>query len=152
MINLLVFKTASDEIMDILFSEIRKANKNKIFCIVPSDVYPVYKKKYPNISIIDSKQKVFDYKSFDFEILGHRSYDMVYVPSSSPAFRHYEDIFFIIDKIRYKYIVEYDCYGNKRYYPYKNFFQKIMQYVVSLLLVTLFQQIYKLKYVQRGEK
>lgn len=150
--NILVFKTASDGIMDTLFSEIRRTNKNKIFCIVPSDVYQFYKKKYPNISIIDSKQKVFDCQSFDFKILSHRTYDMVYVPSSSPAFRHYEDIFFIIDKIRYKYIVEYDCFGNKRYYPYKNFFQKTAQYVFSFLLVTLFQQIYKLKYVHGGEK
>lgn len=150
--NILVFKTASDGIMDTLFSEIRQTSKGKIFCLTTCGTYQTYKKNDPNIFFIDSKQEVFDYKNFDYKILGHRHYDMVYVPSSSPAFRHYENIFFIIDRLKYKCIVEYDCYGNKRYYPYKNFLQKKAQYVCSFLLVTLLKQTYKLKNVKRGEK
>lgn len=149
--NVLVFKTASDEVMNQLFEELGQS-KERVYCLIQSGFLPKYSELYPDVCFIDSRMEVFDYRAVDFELFKNLHIDDIYVPSSSPYFRNYENEFFIIDRLKYHSMILYDCYGSRRSYPYKSSRQKKIQYALSRFLFGIFTGIYKMKYFLRSSE
>ncbi len=149
--SILVFRTCSDEVIDQLFREIG-TRECRIYCLVQPGCLERYQSRYKDIVFINSGMEVFCYEKMNLEMLQNIRFYDIYVPSSSPYFRNYEDVFFIIDQLQYKTLVLYDCYGNKRCYKYKNQKQKRMQYIISKLLFRIFSGAYKLKYKFRSNE
>lgn len=149
--NVLVFKSASDEVMQQLFEELAQSG-DRVCCLIQPGLVQRYCGLYPDIRFIDSRMEVFEYEAMDFGLLKDMHIDDIYVPSSSPYFRNYENEFFIIDQMKYSQMVLYDCYGNKRFYQYKSRLQKKIRYAVSRCLFGVFAGAYHLKYFLRGSE
>lgn len=151
--NILVFRACSDEIMKSLFQEIKAQDcQCKIYCLIQPLCIERYQALYNDIIFINSGMDIFRYEQMDFGLLRSIKIDDIYVPSSSPYFHNYEDIFFIIDKLQYKKMVLYDCYGRKRFIKYKNHVQKRIQFMTSKLSFGMFTGIYKIKNMLRGSE
>lgn len=157
--NILVFQTAPDEIMDQLFHEL-EGRGDRLYCYVQSGYVEKYREKYKEkynekcrqMIIVDSKKKDFQSEDLSPLQLAGVCFEEIYVPSSSPYFRNYENVFFLIEKLEYRKKILYDCYGNKRCYNAKSRMQKKLQYIESVCLFKIFTYLYKAKNMIRGEE
>ncbi len=153
--NILIFQTAPDEILERLFYELH-GQGCQLYCYVQSGYIEkcnkAYKEKYKHIIFVDSKRKDFQSDSLSLQQLSGIYFDEVYVPSSSPYFRNYENVFFFIEKLDYRQKILYDCYGNKRCYQAKSRVQKKLQYIESIGLFNLYSCLYRAKNMLRGRE
>lgn len=121
--KILVFKTASDEVMDQLFQKLC-GQGSQVYCLVPSGMIKKYKEIYTEAIFPDLHTDSLLDGNLEPGMLAGMHFEEIYVPSSSPYFRNYEELFFFIEELDYKWKILYDCYGNVRRFPYKSKGQK----------------------------
>lgn len=149
--NILVFWTASDEVMGQLFTELPRQG-HQVYCFIQDGRRKIHQKKYGQVIFVDSESRDFQSEILRSTRLEGMFFEEIYVPSSSPYFRNYENVFFFIEKLNYKEKILYDCYGNKRCYKAKNRMQKKFQYIESICLFNLYSCLYRAKNIFRGRE
>lgn len=122
--NILIFKTASERIIERIETELNCEDKRIYYLQLQDDIGG----------------------------LAEVMFSQIYIPSDSPYFRNYEEVFFSIDRLKYRTMILYDCYGNKRYYKSQNIFLKWIEYILSEVFFKFFTAVYKLKNMLRGNE
>lgn len=142
--RVLVIKTAMDSVMHRLLNDLL-LTESEIHCLTQSSAVIRYSELYPDVDIIDAKQEVFNERIPILDELKKTKWDTIYIPSSSPYFRNYDNIFFLLDELNYRKGVLYDCYGKQKVIKKDNPFICFLEYIVSCSLYKFFSAIYKVK-------
>lgn len=113
--NILIFKTASDVIMNRLFEELQMMEKSKKLCLVQTSVISDFQKKYPYVQFIDIRKEFF-YGLDDSVInpLKEIAFEKIYIPTTRVRVNNYGNIVDICAKLSYQELVFYNCNGEQR--------------------------------------
>lgn len=144
--NILVFQTASFAVMRNLFAAVLSP-EHKVFCVTWDKDMAYYENLYPAIQFIFVGSESFYEKGRQVnKILSGERIDAVYIPSSTPYFYDYNEVFFLIGHINYKSRILYDCNGKQRVFQKKNAALRKLEYVVTCIWSSLYGFWYRLKY------
>lgn len=108
--QILVFRCASHDVMKKLFKELKLKD---VVCLVQESCLEQYKEMYPEMKVLSIKQNYFNYNDFRRLGIEFESFQKIYIPSSMQTFSGFEEIFNIVDSLKYKELILYDCNGNK---------------------------------------
>lgn len=108
--SILTFRCASHDVMKKLLGELEL---DKVICLVQESSLERYKKEYPNVKVISIKQEYFNYNDFKKLKIKFGNFNKIYIPSSTQSFSGFEEIFDIIDSLKYRLLILYDCNGKK---------------------------------------
>ena len=110
--KVLIFRTAKMQVVDLLMEKIDK-NDDLTFLVQPN-VMDEIKSKFPYAKVISINDKYFNYASFCRNVKLKEKFDTVYVLASGTAFSGYEEVFEIIEHIKYKKLILFDGNGEEK--------------------------------------
>lgn len=128
--QVLIIKTASESVMQQLLQEVA-CMEATVCCMVQSSALGVYQNKYPDVKVLDIGGEGFSEQTVENLDMKQILFDEIVVPSSTPYFRNYDNVFFMVDKLNYKKLVLYDCYGNKKILSRKNRVGQAIEYLFA---------------------
>lgn len=112
--KVLIFKTASDTVMNGLLSTMEDAVCDK-YCLIQSSLLSRFKIKYPNFKFIDIQQEGFyDIQQEIIDNIKQIYFNTIYIPVSSVRAINFSNIIEIIGKLNYEQIVFYNCNGEEK--------------------------------------
>lgn len=145
--NILVFQTAMDTVMSRLFKELL-IPENEVFCLISEKNIARYKKLYPKIHfILAGKEILFENWERIQSGLPTKQIEVIYVPSSTPYFYNYDEVFFLISRMKYCKMALYDCNGNQKNLPYKCHVVRVLEYAAACVWSGICGFLYRLKYM-----
>ena len=117
--NILVFRTSSDETMRRLFVEL--GDMHIIDCLIQSSQFERYRVKYPKINFIDIQQEAFvDLPRTLLDSISKKHYDRIYVTVSGEVAHNYGNVMQILAHLRSRSSCFYNCHGKQIEIPKRN--------------------------------
>ena len=147
--KILVLKTAEEKVMQKLLLEVKE--KEEMYCLVQSSALDVYKRKYPDFNVLDIAGESFTEQTSEYHGLKQMKFETIYIPSSTPYFRNFDNVFFMVDRLNYEKMVLYDCNGNKRVMKQKNGLGSILESVLVKVWMTVCAVGYQIKTKVQGD-
>lgn len=143
--RILIFQTASFGFMKKILNNIMVSG-NSVLCVKYSKCDTTYEKLFPDINFI-CVDDIISYNSnrgLNIDIYGI-CFDEIYVPSSTPYFFGFNEVFSFISDLEYKYMILYDCYENTKIYKKKNIVFREFEYAVTWTMSKVYEIMYRLK-------
>lgn len=111
--KVLVFKTASDAIMERLFTELQAKECEKI-CLIQTSLKDIFQKKYPEISFIDiQKEGFYEIKSEVLQPVQKMKLDRIYIPTTGVRATNFGNIMELCNKFCYEELIFYNSNGEE---------------------------------------
>lgn len=111
--KVLIFKTASDAIMERLFTELQSKECEKI-CLIQTSLKDIFQKKYPEISFIDiQKEGFYDIPNEVMQPIQETKLDKIYIPTTGVRATNFGNIMELCNKLCYKELIFYNSNGEK---------------------------------------
>lgn len=109
--KILIFKTASENVMNQLFNDLDTDCVDK-YCLIQSSSVDNYTVKYPKLNLIDIHQEGF-YNLSEKVLQEIKMYffDIIYIPTTSTRANNFGNILEIIVQLNYRQIVFFNCNG-----------------------------------------
>ena len=137
--KVLVFKTASDAIMERLFTELQSKECEKI-CLIQTSLKEIFQKKYPEISFIDIKKEGFyDISDEVLQSVEETKLDKIYIPTTGVRATNFGNIMEICNKLCYKELIFYNSNGEESVVKKKGVF---IEWLINIY-IRLIELLYK---------
>lgn len=146
--KILILRTAKMQVVDLLMEQIDR--DSEVTFLVQSNIVKEMKNKYPFAEVISINATYFSYESFCKNVKLHENFDTIYVLASGMNFDGYEEVFRIVECIKYRQLILFNGKGEK------NVEQHTVANELKDSLYSVFAQIYmkgiEVWYKYRGRK
>lgn len=138
--NILIFKTASDSVLDKLLEEL-SSKKQRKYCIIQSSLINIYSQKYKDIQFIDiQKEGFYDISRDVLKVIKNISFTEVYIPTTGPRAMNFGNILEIVEQLNYRKIIFYSCNGGKNIINKKSKLEEKMIRLYIYLIHLIYRQ------------
>lgn len=111
--KVLIFKTASDAIMERLFTELQSLQCEKI-CLIQTSLKDIYQKKYPYILFIDiEKEGFYEIPKEVLLLVQKMKINKIYIPTTGVRAINFGNIIELCNKLCYKELIFYNSNGEE---------------------------------------
>lgn len=146
--RILIFRTAKMHVVDLLMEQLNK--ESEITFLVQTNVADEIRDKYPFAEVISIQDTYFNYASFCRNVTLDKKFDSVYVLTSMAFFWGYEEVFLIVDQIRYRKLILFNGKGEKQV-ERRNCFSVIVDNLYSIF-AQIYMKIIAIWYENWGKK
>lgn len=137
--KVLIFKTASDAIMERLFTELQSKECEKI-CLIQTSLKEIFQKKYPEISFIDiQKEGFYDIPDEILQPVQEMNLKKIYIPTTGVRATNFGNIIELCNKICYKELVFFNSNGEESVVKKKGVF---IEWLINIY-IRLIELLYK---------
>lgn len=137
--KVLIFKTASDAIMERLFTELQSKECEKI-CLIQTSLKEIFQKKYPEISFIDiQKEGFYDISDEVLQPVQEMNLKKIYIPTTGVRATNFGNIIELCNKICYKELVFFNSNGEESVVKKKGVF---IEWIINIY-IRLIELLYK---------
>lgn len=132
--NILIFKTASDNVMNRLLNELQKQRSFK-YCLIQSSTLNSYYSKYEDIKFIDIKQEGFYNISDDIvKSLSQKKFEKIYIPITGVRANNFGNVIEICNKLHFNELVFFNCDGEKSIVRKKSsFIERLIKVYINVI-------------------
>ena len=121
--KVLIFKTASDNVMNQLFDKVSNENA-EIDCLIQNSLIEQYKEKYENINFINIyKEGFYNVSSDVIDPIKSVCYNKIFIPLTGAHGHNFGNIIDIITQLSFKNGYFYNCNGELIEIPQYGFWQ-----------------------------
>jgi hypothetical protein len=143
--NILVFRTALPDVMDMLFKQTLR-NDTHVECLIQHASIEEYKSKYPEVKFTDIQKTAFDPDDKELiKRLNQSRYSKAYIPSSSPYFTNFDNVIFLAYSLNAEEILLYNCYGKMQSFRKKSALADTFDFMFTSCVLSIYKIFYRAK-------